>query len=613
MADRQYGIQPSNRVYPGPPPGDRNQISPVSMSSNPAQASNRYRRPVPSSAPMPVPRVEARPFDAPPVPPVHYQLEDGGMQAIRDIDNLYGGRMMSPSPEPDEQIHQAPPVHHPGPLKYPPSEPLALSRPSHRQMNSQGSTAPLVAPWQQDRSRPISPPKRTTSPARWDHNHAAVAAPMGYRHDSNLPAGNHHHGDGYDGYVDPNEIEDDGDDGLEGMPRDQRGHSHLPAAMGGSAAAGAATGMFKPFGTGSRNASGGYDPVPGGHQNTDPEKSEWLQQQTSGGKRMKWLIVSLILLLIVGGIIGGVVGGVLASKNKSNSGGNSSSSSSSSGGLYDIHSSQVRALLNNTALHRVFPGMDYTPLNAQYPGCLTVPPDQNNITLDIAMLAQLTPAVRLYGTDCNQTEMVLESINRLGYNESVKVWLGVWLENNATTNARQLAQMYDILDNYPSTQFAGVIVGNEVLFRQDMTEVQLGSVLQSVRSNLTAKHIALPVATSDLGTDWTASLAQDTDIVMSNVHPFFAGVTPDEASGWAWTFWQGNDVIITGAGKAASGGWPKNVISEIGWPSDGGNDCGTNNTCPNAQAGSVAGVKEMNTFMGEWVCESMTNGTTYFW
>jgi exo-beta-1,3-glucanase (GH17 family) len=225
-------------------------------------------------------------------------------------------------------------------------------------------------------------------------------------------------------------------------------------------------------------------------------------------------------------------------------------------------------------------------------------------------MAQMTPAIRLYGTDCNQTELVLKGIDLLGYNDTVKVWLGVWLANNQTTNTRQLNQMYDILDKYPEDHFAGVIVGNEVLFREDLTITQLANELSKVKSNLSKKGISLPVSTSDLGDDWTQALASDSDIVMSNVHPFFAGVTPDKAPGWTWEFWQTHDVIL----KAENGAnYPTNIISETGWPSQGGNDCGTGAKCATKTEGAIAGIDELNEFMDGWVCQSMANGTTYFW
>ena len=222
--------------------------------------------------------------------------------------------------------------------------------------------------------------------------------------------------------------------------------------------------------------------------------------------------------------------------------------------------------------------------------------------------------MRLYGTDCNQTEMVLTAIDRLGYNSTLQVWLGVWLGNNDTTNARQLDSMYSILQTYPSSHFAGIIVGNEVLFRKDLPITTLASTLADVRTNLTALSISLPVATSDLGDDWTAELALDSDIVMANVHPFFAGVTPDVAPGWTYEFWQSHNAMLTTASGTTKAAWPNSIISEVGWPSEGGNDCGTQDgTCPSATAGAVASIENMNTFMDGFVCQSLANGTTFFW
>jgi len=150
-------------------------------------------------------------------------------------------------------------------------------------------------------------------------------------------------------------------------------------------------------------------------------------------------------------------------------------------------------------------------------------------------------------------------------------------------------------------------VGNEVLFRQDLTVTQLGQYITNVRSNLTSRGINLPVASSDLGDNWTSSLASAVDVVMSNIHPFFGGVTVDTAASWTWTFWQTHDVLLTtGTNKGQ-------VISEVGWPSQGGNDCAPSPTCPDSTSGSVAGISQMNTFLNSWVCQALANGTEYLW
>jgi exo-beta-1,3-glucanase (GH17 family) len=331
----------------------------------------------------------------------------------------------------------------------------------------------------------------------------------------------------------------------------------------------------------------------------------------------------LVVVVILGAIAAGVVVGLWKSRSngKSSSGGGGGSSASGSSGSdseadggtdsgdLDIKSPSVVHLLNNKNLHKTFMGMAYTAMNSQYPDCLNTPPIQNNVTLDLAVLGQLTNTLRLYGTDCNQTAMVLHAIDKLQLTD-MKIWAGIWLNNNVTTNNRQIQQFWDIIDTYGTDKIKGVIVGNEVLFRQDLTLTQLEQYITDVRTNLTSRNLQLPVASADLGDNWVQSLAQSVDSVMSNVHPFFAGINPanNAASAWAYQFWQTHDVVLTPNPKPG-----QQIISEIGWPSQGGNDCGTAAGCPDATSGAVAGITEMNTFLDSWVCAALTNGTEYFW
>lgn len=430
--------------------------------------------------------------------------------------------------------------------------------------------------------------------------------------------------DAFSGF-DPNSIADDGDDGLEYKPQrgsmlslghhsDQSNHAGGPvAAKGVMGALGGLVGRS----SGGKSSTTQYNPVVNPQTfdlGPQEEKSDWLKRQTMGKKKWNWIVGAIVVIVILGAIGGGVAAALLEKKNASTSSSSSSSSTSSSptsspsgdtqkNGDLNKNSPEIIALMNNKNLHKVFPGIDYTPINTQYPDCLTNPPSPNNVTRDLAVLSQLTNTIRLYGTDCNQTEMVMHSISNLGLNGTMKVWLGVWQDTNTTTNARQLAQMYKILDTYGQSPFVGIIVGNEILFRKDMTEAQLVTLLGTVRSNLTAAGINLPVTTSDLGDNWTANLASAADYVMANVHPFFSGVNAVDAASWTYSFFHDNDASF----KTDSS---KLIISETGWPSAGGMDCGSATTCTN---GSVAGITEMNTFLNDWVCQSIANDSNYFW
>lgn len=419
----------------------------------------------------------------------------------------------------------------------------------------------------------------------------------------------------------PYNIVDDGDDGFMPEPKRrsmlpgsrERSREQLGSTAGGTTAGAIALGGL--LGRKQKNvtSSGSYNAV-SASDGGSLEKSEWLSRQTKGNNKMRWVVGSIIAVVIIIAVVAGIVGGVLGTRHSSSGGSgsnNNAADDTAANGDLSINSGEIKALMNNKNLHKVFPGMDYTPWGVQYPLCLTYPPSQNNVTRDMAVLSQLTNAVRLYGVDCNQTEMVLHAIDRLQLKD-MKVWLGVWIDPNMTTTDRQLNHMYDILANTKDHSiFKGVIIGNEALFRAGESKAEstteLISYLTQAKSNFTSLGYDLTVSTSDLGDNWTPELATASDFVMSNVHPFFAGVDVESAAAWTWDFWQTHDVVLTNDES-------KQVIAETGWPSGGGTDCGnTANVCAAGQTGAVASVDNMNKFMDDWVCQALDNGTNYFW
>lgn len=420
------------------------------------------------------------------------------------------------------------------------------------------------------------------------------------------------------GQVNPNDIMDDGDDGLEyrrparssmlSLGSDRGSNRGTTVAAAGGAAAGL---MVSHYDTARNNNSyQGAGPSEYDQSRGAKEQSEWLSKQNGSKKKWRWLIAAGIALIVIGGVVAGIIVPMLTKKSGSATGGGSSGQSASDdtaqNGDLDINSAEIKALLNNPNLHKVFPGVDYTPLNSQYPNCIHNPASQNNVTRDVAVLSQLTNVIRLYGTDCNQTQMAIHALKQLKMDKDIKIWMGVWQDGNQTTNARQLAQMWDILDEYGDEPFAGLIVANEILFREQMTTSELGTLLAAVRTNLTTRGMSLPVATSDLGDKWTEELAAVSDLIMANIHPFFGGINATDGASWTYSFWENHNSGFFKSDKS------KNIISETGWPTQGGTDCGsaTVTNCPDA---AVAGIDELNRFMEDWVCQALANETNYFW
>ncbi|KAF2124211.1 glycoside hydrolase family 17 protein [Dothidotthia symphoricarpi CBS 119687] len=434
------------------------------------------------------------------------------------------------------------------------------------------------------------------------------------------------------GHINPNEVADDDDWGLGpdspqnkrrsrtfapfGASRDASRNasrngspgSSITSGVGGAGVGAAAGAGAAAYSASSRDdGSGKYNVVP----LVSGEKSDWQKEDHRARKKNMWIAIAIIVVILLGSILGGVLGSQLSK------GGSGHKSQQDGGGTtpddvqsdnkddLSINSAEIKSLMNNQNLHKVFPGMDYTPLNTQYPDCLHVGPSQNNITRDLAVMSQLTNTVRVYGTDCNQTQMLIHAIDRLEIKDSMKIWLGVWLDSNDTTTTRQIDQTWTILDDYGCDYFKGIIIGNEVLYRKDLTSTQLLTHVTEFRQNITDHKCKLPVAMADLGDNWTADMATEVDIVMSNIHPFFSGTKAEDAAAWTWNFWQEKDVALT-----ANNASIKQVIAEVGWPSGGGTNCGAASSCTD---GSVAGITEMNRFMEDWICPSLKNETEYFW
>lgn len=96
------------------------------------------------------------------------------------------------------------------------------------------------------------------------------------------------------------------------------------------------------------------------------------------------------------------------------------------------------------------------------------------------------------------------------------------------------------------------------------------------------------------------------DQVLDNVHPFFAGVTVDQAPSWTWKYFK--DVVIVPTIRLARSKGMDEVkpalISEVGWP-----------TAPESRTyqGAVPSLKNLEKLLFSFVCQSNQKGVPYYW
>lgn len=252
---------------------------------------------------------------------------------------------------------------------------------------------------------------------------------------------------------------------------------------------------------------------------------------------------------------------------------------------------EIQEMLGDPTLKKVFYGVNYTPPNSIYPQCGV---DQKQIAKDIATLSQLTSRVRLFSTDCEQVDMVLNAIEGLGVNMTIS--MGLWVNRFAEVTIRQLANMRRILNRYPSHLIDSIFLGNEVLFRDDLRDQELIGFIEYVREYLERKGLNIPVGTSEVGFKWSPGLASHVDIMGVNIQPFFGGADVNRSLTWTY------DYLLEEISTKRTNRKTKIVLSEVGWPIKGD---------PLHLANP--GIQQLQLFLNNWVCANQNSDIGWYW
>ncbi|MBD9485030.1 glycosyltransferase [Pseudomonas sp. PDM14] len=195
-------------------------------------------------------------------------------------------------------------------------------------------------------------------------------------------------------------------------------------------------------------------------------------------------------------------------------------------------------------------GFSYSPFRAGQNPQQGIYPSEEQIRDDLELLSKHTDSIRTYSVDG-----ALEMIPRIAEEFGLRVTLGVWISPDEERNEREIAKAIEIANN--SRSVVRVAVGNEALFRREVTTKQLIGFMDRVRA-----AVKVPVTTSEQWHIWQEypELADHADLIAAHVLPYWEFVTMEDST----------EFVLERA-KDMRNLFPKKplLLSEVGWPSNG--------------------------------------------
>jgi GPH family glycoside/pentoside/hexuronide:cation symporter len=169
----------------------------------------------------------------------------------------------------------------------------------------------------------------------------------------------------------------------------------------------------------------------------------------------------------------------------------------------------------------------------------------------LELIADLTRAIRTYSTT-GGLEVTCAIARELGLGFAQGIWLGA----DRAGNEREI----DAFGRIASTcQMDTVIVGNEALWRKDLTVDEVVALIGRVRSMAPA---GVRLTTAEVWKTWldSPSLVAAVDVIYMHAYPFWDGRPIASALADLEASW--NQVVAVAGGKPV-------IIAETGWPSAG--------------------------------------------
>ncbi|MFY0598916.1 MAG: glycosyl hydrolase [Cyclobacteriaceae bacterium] len=148
-----------------------------------------------------------------------------------------------------------------------------------------------------------------------------------------------------------------------------------------------------------------------------------------------------------------------------------------------------------------------------------------------------------------------ELIPKIAHEMGIKTLVGAWLGDDPETNEKEVANLIE-LANAGYVDIAAV--GNEVMYRKDLTEEELLQFLHRAKAAIKG----VPVGYVDAYYEFEArpAITEACDVLLANCYPFWESCDQDYSLMYMKDMYR--KAVNAGNGK-------KVIISETGWPDQG--------------------------------------------